>query len=161
MANKRAQRLISDLGMQKHPEGGYFAEVYKCSASVSANAGSRALASSIYYLLPAGEVSRFHRLKSDELWYYHAGDPLAIHLIDPSGQLTQITLGADTGKGEIPQAVIPAGYIFGATAKGALGYSLVGCMVCPGFEYMDFELLEREQLLTVYPQYKEIIAKLT
>lgn len=167
MNNKNALYWIQALGMEKHPEGGYFCELYKCAERISdreitfAFTKDRCLASSIYFLLPAGEVSRFHRLKSDELWYFHAGNPIVIHLIDKAGNLSELRLGTDCEKGERPQAVIPAGSIFGAIPGGQDGYSLAGCMVCPGFEYEDFELLSREELLRFYPKHREIILKLT
>ncbi len=162
MLNKKAQRLISSLGLERHPEGGYFKQVYQCPISVSTGSGQRRrLASSIYYLLPAGDVSRFHRLKSDELWYYHAGDPTEIHMIDQAGMHTTLLLGMDTTADEQPQAAVPAGNIFGAATKGTAGYSLLGCMVCPGFEYADFELIKQDALIKAYPQYKELILALT
>ena len=167
MKKKDASYWIHALGMEKHPEGGYFCEQYKCSETVSdqeitlAVAGRRSLATSIYFLLPAGEVSRFHRLKSDEVWYFHDGNPVVIYMIDRMGNLSEIRLGTDTENGERPQAIVPGGSIFGSAMDGKEGFSLVGCMVSPGFEYEDFELMSREELLFNYPQHREIILKLT
>ncbi len=158
MENKNASYWIQSLEMEKHPEGGYFRELYKCPRTLS---GGRSIASSIYFLLPVGDVSRFHRLKSDELWYYHAGDPIVVYVIDKTGDLSELRLGTGCEKGERPQAVIPAGSIFGAVTHGEEGFSLVGCMVCPGFEYEEFELMDRDELLRDYPQHREIILKLT
>lgn len=167
MEKKDASYWIQALGMEKHPEGGYFCGLYRCPEMISDRetalgfTGNRSVASSIYFLLPTGEVSRFHRLKFDELWYFHAGNPVVIYVIDTAGVLRELRLGACCEKGERPQAVIPRGSIFGAVTEGNEGCSLVGCMVCPGFEYDDFELLRQEELLRDYPQHREIILKLT
>jgi predicted cupin superfamily sugar epimerase len=121
---------------------------------------SRKLWTSIYFLLRDGEVSNFHRLKSDEMWYYHAGSPLTIYMISPNGELTTRQLGLNIKNGEVPQFLVPKNYIFGS-AMNRSGYSLVGCMVCPGFDFKDFEIFERAALLNKYPQHKDIILKLT
>lgn len=159
MKNAEALHWIEALHMQKHPEGGYFSELYKSPVILSGL--DRHLATSIYFLLADGEKSRFHRLKSDELWYYHAGGPIIIYLIDPAGNLQEIPLGTNVEAGESLQVVIPAGSIFGAKLKNPDGFSLVGCMVCPGFEYEDFELPGTEELLGTYPQYHDIILELS
>jgi Uncharacterized conserved protein len=159
MKNAEATRWIQALQMEKHPEGGYFSELYKCPEMIPGHDWH--LATSIYFLLTGEEKSRFHRLKFDELWYYHAGDPITIYVIDLAGELKEIRLGTDISKGERPQAVIPAGCIFGAALENQDGFCLVGCMVCPGFKYEVFELMGREKLLHKFPQHKEIIIKLT
>lgn len=158
---------ISKLGLLKHPEGGYYREIYKCPEMITDAEltvkfeGKRNLSSSIYFLLPSGEVSHFHRLKSDELWYFHAGSPLTIYVIDKNGSLQEFKLGLDLEKGEFPQVIIPAGSIFGAEAIGENSYALVGCMVSHGFDFRDFELFTRENLLDMYPQHEKVILKLT
>lgn len=106
------------------------------------------------------EVSRFHRIKSDEIWYYHSGTPLVIHIITKEGELKKVRLGLDAEREEQPQVLVPKGCIFGALMDGP-GYSLVGCMVSPGFDYEDFELLSREDLIKEYPQHEFIIKRLT
>ena len=103
---------------------------------------------------------KFHRLKSDEMWYYHAGNSLTIYIISPTGELITKQLGLDIANGESPQILVPKNYIFGS-AMNNKGFSLVGCMVSPGFEFSDFELFERDFLLTTYPAHKEIITRLT
>lgn len=161
-------RIIRELGLSPHPEGGFYRQTYRSEEIVSDRAfasapfvGQRQLASSIYYLLPSDEVSRFHRLKSDELWYYHYGSPLTIHMITPSGVWKRVKLGPNILQGETLQAVIPKGTIFGATVNDNHSYSLVGCMVTPGFEFQDFELMKQEDLLMRYPQYRPLITLLT
>jgi len=161
-----ADYFVQTLDMTPHPEGGFYKECYAgedCITSKELDVsyeGKRKLWTSIYFLLRDGEVSNFHRLKSDEMWYYHAGSPLTIYMITPEGTLRKEQLGLDIKKGEKPQILVPKGYIFGS-AMNESGFALVGCMVAPGFEFRDFELFQRDELLKQYPQYKEEILKLT
>ncbi|MBS5886312.1 cupin domain-containing protein [Clostridium sp.] len=154
---KNAEYYIKNLEMLPHVEGGYFKESFLSEEKVREN---KNLWSSIYFLLRTGEVSNFHRLKSDELWYYHDGEALTIYMISPEGELITKQLGINIENGEVPQALVPKGYIFGSAMNNE-GFSLVGCMVAPAFEYEDFELFEREYLLNLYPDHKDIIIKLT
>jgi uncharacterized protein len=161
-----ADYFIQNLKMTAHPEGGFYKEIYASEENITSQElkvdfdGSRILWTSIYFLLRDGEVSNFHRLKSDEMWYYHSGSPLTIYMISPKGELTTEQLGLDIAHGEKPQVLVPKDYIFGS-AMNHEGYALVGCMVSPGFEFRDFELFKRTDLLEKYPQYEEIIKKLT
>ena len=154
---KNAEYYIKNLEMIPHVEGGYFKESFLSEDNVREN---KKLWSSIYFLLRTGEVSNFHRLKSDELWYYHDGEALTIYMITPEGEFITKQLGTDIENGESPQVLVPKGYIFGS-AMNKEGFSLVGCMVAPAFEYEEFELFEREYLLNLYPKYEDIILKLT
>ncbi|WP_419887878.1 cupin domain-containing protein [Neobacillus niacini] len=157
---------VSKLGMTPHPEGGYYKETFQSEEQISDKElsvnleGKRRLYTSIYFLLTSNDVSHFHRLKSDELWYYHGGSSLSIHVIDESGQYKEIKLGLNLGAGEVPQALVKKNSIFGSSVSEKDTCSLVGCMVSPGFEFQDFELFTQEELLKVYPQHKEIIMKL-
>lgn len=161
-----AEYFVKSLNMTPHPEGGFYKEIFTSNENITANGlkvnfeGSRMLWSSIYFLLRNGEVSNFHRLKSDEMWYYHSGSPLTITMISPEGELITEQLGLNIERGEKPQVLVPKDYIFGS-AMNEEGYALVGCMVSPGFEFRDFELFKRNFLLEKYPQYNEIICKLT
>ena len=160
------QTLITGLGLTEHPEGGYFKETYRSQRSSSAALGrdikvSRNLATSIYFLFPSDEVSCWHRLRSDEIWYFHCGAPLTVYLIDPAGTLTEFRLGLDLANGELPQVVIPAGSIFGARVNQPESFTLVGCVVAPGFDFADFELLDPEQLLVAHPEHEAVIKSLT
>ncbi|URZ03059.1 cupin domain-containing protein [Clostridium felsineum] len=161
-----ADYFIKNLDMIAHPEGGFYKEVYVSEENITARdlksdfEGLRILWTSIYFLLQDGEVSNFHRLKSDEMWYYHSGSPLTIYMISPEGMLITEQLGLNIAQGEKPQVLVPKNYIFGS-AMNNKGYALVGCMVSPGFEFRDFELFKRRELLEKYPQYKETIFKLT
>ncbi|GAB6169264.1 cupin domain-containing protein [Clostridium carnis] len=155
-----ADYFIEKLQLEPHVEGGYFKCSFLSDQTISIDSKKKDLWSSIYFLLKTNEVSNFHRLKSDEMWYYHAGSPLTIYMITPSGELITKQLGLDISNGESPQVLVPKGYIFGS-AMNENGFSLVGCMVSPAFIFEEFELFEREFLLNKYPQHKDIILKLT
>ena len=148
-----AEYYIEHLEMEPHVEGGYFKE---CLLEKE----DRDLWSSIYFMLAKGEVSHFHRLKSDEVWYYHDGNALTIYMIDEEGKLTAAKLGLDLEKGEVPQVLVPKGMIFGSAMEEE-GFSLVGCMVSPCFKYEEFELFERKKLLGKYPEHSDVILRLT
>ena len=162
--NNSADYFIKSLNMTAHPEGGYFKESFISPSKLAPNTlhinEERLLWTSIYFLLRTGEVSNFHRLKSDEMWYFHAGESLTIYMISPDGELIEKQLGLNIEKGETPQVLVPKDYIFGSAMNNE-GFSLVGCMVAPGFDFKDFELFEREDLLEKYPNYREVIEKLT
>ena len=154
---KNAEYYIEKLNMESHVEGGYFKETF-LSEDIDSN--DKNLYSSIYFLLRTGEVSNFHRLKEDELWYFHAGESLTIYMIDKNGSLITKKLGLNIEDGEEPQVLVKKGCIFGS-AMNEEGYALVGCMVAPAFSYNSFELFKREDLLKSYPEHKEVILKLT
>ncbi len=160
------QYYVSKLGLVPHPEGGYYKSTFASEErttdqELSVNfEGERKLYTSIYFLLTSNDVSHFHRLKSDELWYYHAGSPLTIHMIDEDGGYKEIKLGLDLDNREVPQALVPKKSIFGSSVMEEDTYSLVGCMVSPGFEFQDFELFSQAELLSEFPEHKDIIIKL-
>ncbi|GAB1354058.1 cupin domain-containing protein [Erysipelotrichia bacterium] len=163
--SQQAQNWIDALKMRPHPEGGWFAEVFRAAGTIAAtalpeHAGARPFLTSIYFLLVPGRVSRFHRLKSDEIWYHHAGGSLNIHQIDAAGNYSVARLGRNLGGGEQPQAVVLAGVWFGATLNGD-EEALVGCAVAPGFDFADFEMPDRNAMLALFPQHAAIIERLT
>lgn len=166
MERHNPQYYISNLGLVRHPEGGYYKRTFESEERTSDQEltvnfeGKRKMYTSIYFLLTSNDVSHFHRLKSDELWYYHAGSPLTIHIIDENGDYKEIQLGLNMERGEVPQALVPKNAIFGSSVMHEDAFSLVGCMVSPGFEFQDFELFTQENLLSKYPEYKDIIMKL-
>lgn len=161
-----ADYFIKELNMIAHREGGFYKESFKSEETLADRISndekkeSKKLWSSIYFLLRDGEVSNFHRLKSDEMWYYHSGSPLTIYMITPDGNLITEQLGLNIEKGEKPQVLVPKDYIFGSAMNNE-GYALVGCMVSPASDFKEFELFERDYLLEKYPYYKEVILKLT
>jgi predicted cupin superfamily sugar epimerase len=152
------QQLINELGLQAHHEGGYYKETYRSGQTLDGQ--DRQLLTSIYFLLTAENVSRFHRIKSDELWYFHAGSPLIVHTLSERGH-EQHHLGLDLSKGQQPFLWIPKDTIFGSSILEKEGYSLVSCAVAPGFDFRDFELFTAEQLLLKFAAHREIIERLT
>jgi predicted cupin superfamily sugar epimerase len=123
--------------------------------------GSRCLCTAILFLLDAGRISRLHRLKSDELWHFYDGEPLDVISIDPSGKRVDHLLGRSRSQGQKLQACVPAGWWFGARVATGSAWSLVGCTVAPGFEFTDFELANRTDLVARLPQHADIIGELT
>ena len=158
--------FIEKLNMKQHEEGGYYAEYLKSKdvrdfSDVNPDFdGNRMLWSSTYFLLKDREVSVFHTIKSDEIWYYNSGTALNVYIINENGEMRKEKLGLDIDRGEQPQVLIPKGSIFGAEMDGT-GYTLFTCMCAPGFDYADFKLCERAELLEKYPQYALIIKRLT
>jgi uncharacterized protein len=135
---ERAGELITKLGLRPHPEGGYYTEVYRSNAVVhpADGRGPRAALTAIYFLLPAGAVSRWHRVQSDEVWHFFEGAPLDLWITSPEvDRVTTHELGPLEGTCR-PVWTVPAGSWQAATSTGA--YSLVGCTVGPGFDFSDF-----------------------
>ncbi len=165
--NKQAQFYIDKLNLKLHPEGGYYKEVYRSSEIIEGGhlpdryTKKRNFSTSIYFLLEGNQVSKFHRLKSDEIWHFYDGSPIKIFMIAPDGNLQEKVLGKNLESGELPQLVIERGNWFGAKVTAKKSFSLIGCTVSPGFDYNDFELAEREKLLREFPEYKKIINELT
>lgn len=158
---KNADYFINKLNLIPHVEGGFYKETVLSEELIkNTDNKEKKLFSSIYFLLKTGEVSHFYRLKSDEMWYYHSGSSLTIYMISENGSLIVKELGLDLEKGEEPQILVPKGYIFGS-AMNKEGFSLVGCMVAPAFEFKDFELFSQKELLDKYPSHKDIILKLS
>ncbi|MEJ0059883.1 MAG: cupin domain-containing protein [Terricaulis sp.] len=121
--------IIAALKMQPHPEGGHYVETFRDSAGVDGRAHSTA----IYFLLAAGERSHWHRVDATEMWFWHAGAPLTLRVDQQT-----LTLGPDLAQGQRPQAIVPAHAWQSAESAGA--WTLVSCVVAPGFEFAGFEL---------------------
>lgn len=131
-----------------HPEGGWYRQTWAAEPGFTPPGypGSRAAATAIYFLLTAGTRSRWHRVRSDELWLWHSGGPLALLLGGAAarpGEPQQITLGSDLGAGQRPQYLVPAGTWQAASPDGD-HEALVTCVVAPGFDFADFTLAEAE-----------------
>lgn len=142
----RAEELIRTLKLEPHPEGGYFREVFRSTARVQPLDGrpERSALTTIYFLLAAGQHSRWHRVASDEVWHFYEGDPLDL-LWAPStkGPIHQTILGP-VAQASGPVHTVPAGFWQAARPRGA--YTLVGCTVGPGFDFADFEMPADEAL---------------
>lgn len=159
--------LINKFNLKPHPEGGYYSQAFVSGRKVcsklenSSDIVYRSALTSIYFLLVGEQVSKFHRLKSDEIWYFFRGSSVSIHVIDRTGNYQIKKLGSDFRNNDLPQQVVEAGNWFGATLNDKAGYAFVGCAVAPGFEFEDFELAERKTLLKSFPEHKNIVKKLT
>ncbi|HET9308893.1 MAG TPA: cupin domain-containing protein [Candidatus Sulfotelmatobacter sp.] len=166
-AAQNARYWIEKLRLEPHPEGGYFRQTYRSELMIARQAlpqefdGARAASTAIYFLLEGENFSAFHRLRSDEMWHFYAGSPLLIHVIEPGGKHDRSFLGTNPEAEQVPQAVVRAGCWFGSHVADWKSWALVGCTVAPGFDFLDFELAKRADLLASYPQHGEIIRKLT
>ncbi|ABK18447.1 protein of unknown function DUF985 [Syntrophobacter fumaroxidans MPOB] len=164
---KDAAYWIKKLGLSVHPEGGYFVQTFKSAEMIQGAGlpdrygGPRAFASFIYYLLESNDFSCLHRLKSDEVWHYYAGSSLTLFIIDERGNLLQKKLGNDPEKGQSFQVFIRHGHWFGAIVDDSGSFTLAGCTVAPGFEYEDFKLGNRRELVELFPEHRFIIERLT
>jgi predicted cupin superfamily sugar epimerase len=155
------KHIIEELQLQAHPEGGFYAETYRSSEfTLNQNGEKRNLSTSIYFLLHDTNKSNFHRIQSDELWFFHQGEPIEIVTIQ-DGKARSIILGNAIEKGELPQATIPANTWFGSKLKDGKGFALVSCTVAPGFDFLDFELAERENLAKEFPNLEALIEEFT
>jgi uncharacterized protein len=145
----KVKTLITHYEMQPHPEGGFYKETYRSKDSTA-----------IYYLLGNGDKSSLHRIKSDEIWHFYEGDSLMVVELTEEGGFKETRLGKNLEKGELVQYVVPAGVWFGAYLPADSSYAFVGCTVSPAFEYKDFEMGNKAELLKNYPQAVSVINKL-
>jgi uncharacterized protein len=181
---------IRHLELLPHPEGGYYRQTYRSELMLPKSAlpaeisGDRAASTAIYFLLNEHNFSAFHRIRSDEMWHFYLGSPLVVHVFDASGQYSEIHLGGDPDAGEVFQAVVKAGSWFASQLairadahlkpqRHAVGhsktsqhspakqFSLVGCTVAPGFDFAEFELARRDDLVRRHPQHQTLISSLT
>ena len=134
-ASLSADHVIAMLGLQPHPEGGHYRETFRDSPGAASE--QRAASTAIYFLLRAGEVSRWHRVGAAEVWHWYAGAPLSLGIVK-NGRKREVRLGAALAQGERPQAVVPPRAWQQAHSLGA--WTLVGCTVAPGFEFAGFEM---------------------
>jgi predicted cupin superfamily sugar epimerase len=136
--HSRANELLQSLGMRPHPEGGHYVELYRSARRVEVLERNvkRSAITAIYFLLAAGEYSRWHRVMSDEIWHYHEGDAIELVLFDQHG-LRRVRLGP-VARETRPTLVVPAGTWQAARTTGP--YTLCACTVGPGFEFADFSL---------------------
>jgi predicted cupin superfamily sugar epimerase len=156
-----ARALVEALGLVPHPEGGFFRETYRSPLATRVRQGDRAASTAIYFLLPAGSLSALHRVRSDEVWHHYVGDPVDLHVIDEErGTHAVHRLGSDVLGGERPQVVVPAGQWQAAVAAGGRA-ALCGCTVAPGFDFADFEMPPRQDLLKRMPALAAIVERLT
>jgi predicted cupin superfamily sugar epimerase len=166
LIRKDAKYWIESLGLEPHPEGGYFRQTYRSEVVIAREAlpreftGSRAASTAIYFLLEGKNLSAFHRLRSDEVWHFYVGNQVSVHVIAPDGTYSSITLGSDLDAGEDLQAVVRAGCWFASHVADWKSFALVGCTVAPGFDFQDFEMGKRPELVARFPRHRELIERL-
>jgi predicted cupin superfamily sugar epimerase len=164
---KSAQYWIDRLGLIPHPEGGYYRETYRSALTIAREAlppqftGPRLVSTAIYFLLDGEDFSAFHRLRSDELWHFYAGNSLLVHVIEENGRHSEISIGSNPEAGESLQAAVKAGSWFASSVRDSSSFALAGCTVAPGFDFEDFELGRRSDLIGLYPQHRRLIEQLT
>ncbi len=164
MEELTAQQVVECLGLQPHPEGGFYIETYRSKTTFEHGdvfPATRNHSTAIYYLLEKTDFSTFHRIKSDELWHHYLGESFLISVILEDGSFEEILLGKNLQHGEKPQAMVPAGAWFASELKTKEGFGLVGCTVSPGFDFQDFEIAERNNLIERYPELERIISRLS
>ncbi|HEY5997939.1 MAG TPA: cupin domain-containing protein [bacterium] len=154
-----AADVIRRLRLVPHPEGGWYREVHRSRATVGTPPGypgARCALTIIHFLLEEGEFSTFHRVRSEEVWVHLDGAPLELAIVADAPDIR--TIGPASGGGE-PLAVVPPGCLQAARPRG--GWALAACFVAPGFEFADFELLARAELLARHPAHRELIERFT
>ncbi len=157
-----ANDIINHFNMQQHPEGGYYVETYRSTGTIASSAlpagwGKHNWSTGILFLLKSGDCSHFHRIRQDEMWHFYLGGPLRLAMLHPDGRYEEIILGQDILAGQSVQFTVPAGIWFAATPCKETAFSFVGCTVAPGFEFSDFELAKKQELLDQFPHQEQAI----
>lgn len=159
--------FVKALNLLPHPEGGYYKETYRSEGKITHTClsrdfeGDRNMATGIYFLIEKGNFSALHKIKSDETWHFYYGDALEVIEINEQGELTITQIGSNILKGETFQYTVKANTWFGSRVRENGLFSLVGCTVYPGFDFNDFELAKREELIKLFPNHQNIITELT
>jgi len=163
-----ADEIRKYLKLQPHPaEGGYFVETYRSEHLLAPNTlpagypAARSVSTAIYYLLTHDSFSAMHRLRGDEIFHFYLGDPVELLQINTNGVGEVVVLGQDIVSGMRLQHVVPGGAWQGSRLRAGGKYALLGTTVAPGFDYEDFEIGEREELIIEFPQFAGIIRALT
>ncbi len=159
-----AEQVIESLGLLAHPEGGFYAETFRGEALPfeMPERGLRSASTAIYFLLRARDFSALHVVLSDEVWHHYAGDPLELDCFARDGTHRRVRLGAGLAEGERPQHVVLHGELQAArVAPGPHGFALCGCTVAPGFDFADFRMPSRAELLAQLPAHAELVTALT
>lgn len=159
----KALQIIKKLQLSPHPEGGYYRQTYRCKNGIliDNDEQTRPYSTCIYYMLTKDDFSAFHRIKQDEIWHFYDGCPIKLHIISKEGKYDSHIIGKDIIKGESPQLVVEAGQWFAAELTPPDSYALVGCTVSPGFDFEDFELMDKHDGVIQHPQHKDIIERLS
>jgi predicted cupin superfamily sugar epimerase len=163
-----AQQIIERLQLVPLTiEGGHFRETYRSGLTISANAlpdeynGERNVSTAIYYLLTPETFSEIHRVTSDEVFHFYAGDPVEMLQLWPDGRGKVVTIHNDITAGLEPQVVVPSGVWQGCRLVEGGQWALMGCTVAPGFDYADYKSGDRKELAAMYPEFVTMIHALT
>lgn len=157
-----ADAIIAALNLRPHPvEGGYFRETYRCPDTLDGPRGKRSLGTAIYYLLTPNSVSALHRLPTDEIYHFYLGDPIRMLQLEPNGTSRTIEIGSEVLAGRQPQLVVPGGVWQGSHLIDGGRFALLGATMAPGFDYADYEAGRREALARQFPEWTELIHRLT
>lgn len=162
-----AQTYIDALQMQAHPEGGFYKETYRSDDLMDVTKTGhgtvvqRSVSTEIYFLMEQGNFSAFHKISSDEMWHFYAGQALDLLELKTTGELVCTRLGSDILHGEVHQYVVQANTWFACRVALGGAFALVGCTVSPGFDFADFCLADRKDLLAVFPQHSQVITELS
>lgn len=167
MRQPTADEIINLLKLVPlEPEGGYFKEVYRSDEKIEKSGlpkrfpAARTLSTSIYYMLKKGMKSTAHCLKADEVWHFYLGGPLTLVEITSDGRVKKTIMGQDVKDGQVLQYVFKRGTVFGAYLNDGVEYALIGATVAPGFEYEDFEIPSKDELIKNFPNALEAIESL-
>jgi predicted cupin superfamily sugar epimerase len=158
---KNVDYWINKLNLEAHPEGGFYSRIFTSHKAIPTSTGDRPSATAIHYLLEEDDYSSWHRIQHDEIWFFHTGMAITVHEISPSGELSSRTLSHNheislTVKGGVWFCSEPNSKL----AETTLDYGLVSCVVSPGFDFIDFEIGNKEKLAELYPQHRDIICRL-
>ena len=161
------RQLIDMLGLVPHPEGGYYRETYRSPEQIDSGAlpprygAPRSLGTAICYLLTPDSFSLLHRLESDEIFHMYLGGPVRMLMLYPDGRGENVTLGHDLKRGERVQHLAPGGVWQGLRLASGVDYALLGTTVSPGFEFDDYTVGNRDDLIARYPEFADDIRRLT
>jgi predicted cupin superfamily sugar epimerase len=160
-----AREIQETLSLLPHPEGGFYRETFRARLLLRdlpwiGPDATRNASTAIYFLLPAGVFSAFHRVTSDEVWHHYDGDAVDVHTLDEQTGHKVVRLGRDIRAGERPQHVVPGGFYQAAVPVGDR-FALCGCTVAPGFDFADFVMPARDELLAAFPGARDIIGRFT
>jgi len=163
-----AEEIIRQLNLKPLPgEGGFYRETYRSAEKISREAlpgrykTEKSFGTAIYYLLTPQTCSALHRLPADEIFHFYLGDPVLMLKLNPDGRAEKIILGQEIDKGQFVQTIVPANTWQGCLLREGGRFALLGTTVAPGFDFSDYEAGQRKILLEKYPEYKELIKKLT
>lgn len=161
------KEIINKLDLAPHPEGGFYKETYRSEGFVQKDSLSevysdkRNYSTCIYFVITSESFSAWHKIHQEEIWHFYLGSSITIHLISPEGEYSSIILGNDISKGEIPQYIVQGEWWFAVTVNTENSYALTGCTVAPGFDFNDFILPTRKELIEIFPHLNQEITLLT